>query len=138
MAETKTKPTAANVDDYIALRANEEQKADCKRLMTLLKRVTNESPRMWGPSIVGYGLYKYTYESGRTGEMCRTGFAIRGKELVVYLVAEGAEQEARLNQLGKHKMGKSCLHFKRLADVDMEVLEKLLVDSLAQLKARHG
>ena len=138
MAELKTKPTNASIDDYIASRANEEQKADCKSLMAMLKRVTKEKPKMWGPSIVGYGLYEYTYESGRAGEMCRTGFAIRGKELVVYLIAEGREQEALLAKLGKHKIGKSCLYIKKLADIDMKVMEQLVVGSLAQLKARYG
>ena len=138
MAELKTKATDANIEEYIASRANEEQKADCENLMALLKRVTEERPKMWGPSIIGYGLYKYTYESGRTGEMCRTGFAIRGKELVVYLIVEGAEQEALLKQLGKHKMGKSCLHIKRLADIDVKILEQLIIGSLAHLKARYG
>ena len=138
MAELKTKATDASIDQYIASRANDEQKADCKILMAMLKRVTKEKPQMWGPSIVGYGLYKYTYESGRTGEMCRTGFAIRGRELVVYLVAEGSEQEALLATLGKHKMGKSCLYIKRLADIDMKVMEQLVIGSLAQLKARYG
>ena len=138
MAEAKTKPTQASVDDYIASRASEEQKADCKAIMALLKRVTKEKPTMWGPSIVGYGLYRYTYESGRTGEMCRTGFAIRGRDLVVYLLAEDAGQKARLAKLGKHKMGKSCLYFRRLADIDTKVLEELVTESLAQLKRRHG
>lgn len=138
MTELKTKATDASIDAYIASRANEEQKADCENLMVLLKRVTEERPQMWGPSIVGYGLYKYTYESGRTGEMCRTGFAIRGKELVVYLVAEGGEQEALLKRLGKYKMGKSCLYIKKLADIDVNVLEQLIIGSLAQLKARYG
>lgn len=138
MAELKTRATGASIDEYIASRANEAQKTDCKSLMAMLKRVTREKPRMWGPSIVGYGLYKYTYESGRTGEMCRTGFAIRGKDLVVYLVAEGAEQEALLSRLGKHKMGKSCLYIRKLADIDMKVLEQLVAGSLSQLKARHG
>ena len=138
MAELKTKATDASIEEYIASRENEEQKADCENLMALLKRVTEERPKMWGPSIIGYGLYKYTYESGRTGEMCRTGFAIRGKELVVYLIVEGAEQEALLKQLGKHKMGKSCLHIKRLADIDVKILEQLIIGSLAHLKARYG
>tara|TARA_Y100001963_G_scaffold157876_1_gene255515 strand:+ start:1511 stop:1927 length:417 start_codon:yes stop_codon:yes gene_type:complete len=138
MAELKTKATGASIEEYIESRANDEQKADCENLMALLKRVTEERPQMWGPSIVGYGLYKYTYESGRTGEMCRTGFAIRGKELVVYLIVEGAEQEALLKQLGKHKMGKSCLYIKRLADIDVKILEQLVIGSLAQLKARYG
>jgi hypothetical protein len=138
MAELKTKATDASIDQYIASRANEDQKADCKSLMVMLKRVTKEAPQMWGPSIVGYGRYKYTYESGRTGEMCRTGFAIRGRELVVYLIAEGGEQDALLSNLGKHKMGKSCLYIKKLADIDMNVLEQLVVGSLAQLKAKYG
>lgn len=138
MAEAKTKPTQASVDDYIASRASEEQKADCKAVMALLKRVTKEKPTMWGPSIVGYGLYRYTYESGRSGEMCRTGFAIRGRDLVVYLLAEDPGQKARLARLGKHKMGKSCLYFRRLADIDTKVLEELVIESLAELKRRHG
>ena len=138
MAELKTKATDASIEEYIASRANEEQKADCENLIALLKRVTEERPKMWGPSIIGYGLYKYTYESGRTGEMCRTGFAIRGKELVVYLIVEGAEQEALLKQLGKCKMGKSCLHIKRLADIDVKILEQLIIGSLVHLKARYG
>lgn len=138
MAEMKTKATEASVDEYIASRATEEQKVDCTKLMAMLRRVTEESPQMWGPSIVGYGLYRYTYESGRTGEMCRTGFAIRGREIVVYLTDAGDEQLALLAKLGKHKMGKSCLYIKRLADIDMQVLELLVVGSLAHLKAKYG
>lgn len=138
MAELKTKATDASVAGYIASRASEEQKADCRALMAMLRRVTREEPTMWGPSIVGYGTYKYTYDSGRTGEMCRTGFAIRGRDLVVYLLAEGKEQQALLAKIGKHKMGKSCLYFRRLADIDVKVLERLVVGSLAQLKSRYG
>ena len=138
MAELKTKATDASVADYIASRANEEQRVDCKALMSLLKRVTRQRPKMWGPSIVGYGSYRYTYESGRTGEMCLAGFAIRGRELVVYLLAEGREQQALLSRLGKHKMGKSCLYFKRLADLDKTVLEQLVANSVAEVKRRYG
>lgn len=138
MAELKTRPTDASIGAYIASRASEEQKADCKTLMAMLKRVTGEKPTMWGPSIVGYGTYRYTYDSGRTGEMCRTGFAIRGRDLVVYLLAEGKEQQALLARVGKHRMGKSCLYFGRLADIDLKVLEQLVVGSLAQLKSRYG
>jgi hypothetical protein len=108
MAEAKTKPTFASVEDYLASRASPEQLADCKALMALLKRVTKQSPKMWGPSIVGFGSYSYKYESGRTGESCLTGFAVRGKELVAYLVVESPEQQALLAKLGKHKMGKAC------------------------------
>lgn len=137
MAENKTQPTAASVEDYLAARGTEEQRADCRALMAILKRVTKQKPTMWGPSIVGYGSYRYTYESGRTGEACLTGFAIRGKELVVYLMAEGPS-ERLLTKLGKHRIGKSCLYFKRLSDLDSAVLEQLVANSVADLKRRHG
>jgi hypothetical protein len=137
MAENKTKATDASVEDYIASRANAEQRADCKTLMSIFKTVTGQSPKMWGPSIVGYGSYRYTYESGRKGEICLTGFAIRGRELVVYLVLEGKEQEALLSKLGKHRMGKSCLYFKRLADLDRSVIEQLVASSVAELRRRY-
>jgi hypothetical protein len=83
MAENKTKATGGSVADYIAFRASEDQRADCKALMAIFRRVTRRQPKMWGPSIVGYGSYRYTYESGRTGEMCLAGFAVRGRDLVV-------------------------------------------------------
>ena len=138
MAENKTKPTDASVDDYIASRASEQQRADCQALMALLKKVTGQPARMWGPSIVGYGSYRYTYGSGRTEEAPLAGFAIRGRELVVYLLAEREEQRLLLSKLGKHKMGKVCLYFKQLADLDKSVLEKLVVGSIAEVRRRHG
>jgi hypothetical protein len=138
MAENKTKPTDASVEDYIASRAYAQQRDDCRELMALFKKVTRHSPRMWGPSIVGYGAYRYTYESGRTGEAPLAGFAVRGRELVVYLSCEGEEQSALLSKLGKHKLGKSCLYFKRLADLDTSALEKLVVGSIAEVKQRYG
>lgn len=138
MTENKTKATEASVADYIAARASDEQKADSKALLALFKKITKQPPKMWGPSIIGYGSYRYTYESGRTGEMCLAGFAIRGREFVVYLSVEGAEQRTRLSKLGKHKMGKACLYFKRLADLDQTVLEKLVAGSIAEVKSRYG
>ena len=137
MAEAKTKPTTASIDEYLASRASPEQLDDCKSLMAMLKRVTKQSPKMWGPSIVGYGMYSYKYESGRTGESCITGFAVRGKELVVYLVADSPEQPELLAKLGKHKIGKSCLYIKRLADVDANILEQLVARSVEEVKRRH-
>jgi Domain of unknown function (DU1801) len=137
-AESKTRPTDASVEDYIATRANAQQRTDCRQLMALLKKVTRHPPRMWGPSIVGYGSYQYTYESGRTGEAPLAGFAIRGRELVVYVLVEGEEQRSLLSKLGKHRMGKVCLYFKQLADVDRSTLEKLVVGSVAEVRRRHG
>lgn len=137
MAEAKTKPTGASVDDYLAARAGPEQLADCRVLMALCRRVTKQPARMWGPSIVGYGSYAYRYDSGRTGESCLVGFAVRGKELVVYLIAEGPEQARLLARLGPHRMGKSCLYFKRLGDLDVEVLEALVAGSVAEIRRRY-
>ena len=138
MAESKTKPTDASIDEYLASRASAAQLSDCKALIALLQRVTGQAPRMWGPSIVGFGSYRYPLASGKTGESCATGFAIRGKELVVYLVAEAPDQASLLAKLGKHKFGKACLYFKRLADLDQKVLEQLIRGSLAELKRRYG
>lgn len=138
MATTKTKPTGASVEDYLASRANEQQHADCLALIKLLKKVTRKPPHMWGPSIVGFGSYRYTYESGHSGEAPLVGFAIRGRELVLYVLAESPAQKALREQLGRHKMGKSCLYFKHLADLDLAVLEKLIAGSVAELKRRYG
>jgi len=134
MPENKTKPTDASVEDYIASRASAQQRTDCRALMAMLEMVTQQSPRMWGPSIVGYGSYRYTYESGRTGEAPLAGFAIRGRDLVVYLNAEGEGQQSLLAKLGKHKMGKSCLYFRTLADLDESALEQLVTNSVAEAR----
>jgi hypothetical protein len=138
MADNKTKPTDASVEDYLASRANAQQCSDCRELMLLFERVTRHPPRMWGPSIVGHGSYRYTYESGRTGEAPLAGFAIRGRDLVVYLSCEGEEQRSLLSKLGKHRMTKSCLYFKQLADLDRSTLEKLVVGSVAEVRRRYG
>ncbi len=138
MAKNKTKPSDASVEDYIASRANEQQRTDCRELMALLKKIIKQPPKMWGPSIVGYGSYRYTYESGRTGEAPLAGFAIRGRELVVYLLAENHRQKTLLAKLGKHKMTKSCLYFKQLADLDKSVLEQLVTGSVAEVRRRYG
>lgn len=138
MAENKTKPTDASVDDYIASRATQQQGADCRTLMTLFRRVTRQPPKMWGPSIVGYGRYRYTYESGRTGEAPVAGFAIRGREIVIYLLTDGETQAALLSRLGKHRIGKSCLYVKQLSDLDHSVLETLVTNSVADMKRRYG
>ena len=137
MAATRTKPTGASVDAYLTSRASPEQLADCKAIMAMCKRVTKQQPKMWGPSIVGYGSYTYRYESGHSGDACLTGFAVRGKELVVYVIAENPEQVDLLARLGRHKMGKTCLYFKRLADLDVKVLEALIAGSVAEVRRRY-
>lgn len=137
MAENKTKAGDASVEAYIEARASEEQRTDCELLMAMLERVTRQKPKMWGPSIVGYGRYRYVYDSGRTGEMPLVGFAIRGRDLVVYLDCEEQEQQLLLSRLGRHKMGKSCLYLRRLSDIDKGVLEQLVVGSVDRVNRRY-
>lgn len=138
MAETKTKTTSASVAEYLASRGSAQQLADCQQLITLLSEVTGQPATMWGPSIVGFGRYCYTYDSGHSGEAPLAGFAIRGRDIVIYLLAESGEQEQLLQQLGKHKMGKACLYIKCLADLDTVVLKQLVVNSVAELQRRYG
>jgi hypothetical protein len=138
MATTKTKPTGASVQEYIASRASEKQAADCKTLMAMFRKLTGKTPYMWGPSIVGYGSYKYTYDTGHSGEAPLAGFAIRGRELVLYLNCDQEKEKRLLAGLGKHRMTKSCLYIKQLADIDMATLEKLVVHSIAETRQRYG
>ncbi len=138
MARTKTTFTGASVEDYLSARANARQTEDCRTLMAMMERITGEPPRMWGPSIVGHGVYRYTYASGHGGEAPLAGFAIRGRDLVVYVSCEGEAQQALLTRLGKHSMGKSCLYFRTLADLDVAVLEQIVTDSVADVRRRHG
>lgn len=137
MAETKTKPTGASVEEYLSSRANAGQLADCRTVLAICRRVTEQAPRMWGPSIVGFGSYSYRYESGHSGQAPLVGFAVRGRELVVYLLMDSPAQAALLARLGKHRAGKVCLYLKRLADLDVEVLEALVAGSVAEVRRRH-
>lgn len=134
MAQNKTQPTSASVGRYIASRATAEQRADCKKLMALCRRLTGHRPKMWGPSIVGYGSCRYACEGGRSGEMPLAAFAVRGRQLVVYLDCEGAGNRVLLSGLGKHKTGKSCLYFRRLSDLNASVLERLVAESVARAR----
>ncbi len=136
MAETKTRPTGASIDEYLASRASPEQLADCKALMAMCKRATKAQPKMWGPSIVGYGSYTYTYASGHSGTSCLAAFAVRGKDLVVYVDVDSPEQKALRARLGKHRMGKVCLYFRRMADLDVTVLEALIAGSVAETRRK--
>ena len=138
MADNKTRATDASVDGYLAARAEAPQLADCTELMTLFRKLTGQPPKMWGPSIVGHGSCRYTTGSGRSGEMPLAAFAVRGKDLVVYLSCDDPQQPALLSRLGKHRMGKSCLYFRRLADLDRTVLEELVASSIKDAERRDG
>ncbi|MCL4809930.1 MAG: DUF1801 domain-containing protein [Thermoanaerobaculia bacterium] len=137
MAELKTKPTGVSVKAYLDAIEDEARRKDCRAIAALMKRVTGCSPKMWGPSIVGFGSYHYEYASGHSGDMCLTGFSSRGREIVVYLMAADERAGKLFAALGKHRRGKSCLYFKRLADVDLPVLEQLVALSCAETRRRY-
>ncbi len=139
MYEAKTKPTAASVTAFIGTIADEERRKDCRTLVALMKRVTGCAPKMWGPSIVGFDRYRYTYASGHSGESCVVGFSPRKGDITVYLLTgyEGAATQRLLAKLGKHRTGKACLYIKRLADVQLPVLERLVEQSVAEMRKRH-
>jgi hypothetical protein len=125
------------VAGHVARIADETKRADCRTLVALMRRVTGEEPVMWGPSIVGFGRYAYTYESGHSGESCVTGFAARKTDISVYLVMPGKRQHQLLSRLGKHRMAKACLSIKRLSEIDLRVLEQLVADSVAEVRRRY-
>jgi hypothetical protein len=137
MAETKTKATAASVAEHLAAIEDEARRQDCEALARLMAQATKLKPVMWGPSIVGFGSYHYRYDSGHEGDSCLTGFASRKGDISVYLLGNFPGRDDLLARLGKHKMGKACLYLRRLADVDLKVLERLVIESVAEVKRRH-
>ena len=137
MYVAKTKPTAVSVERHIAAIANEEQRNDARSLVDLMRKVTRQEPRMWGPTIVGFGSYHYKYASGHEGDSALTAFAARGRELVVYIAESFEGRDDLLGRLGAHKTGKVCVYIRRLADVDLKVLEKLVARSIADTKRRY-
>lgn len=135
MAETKTKPTEVSVADFLAA-ADPSKRDDALVLDALFRRVTGFMPRMWGPTMVGYGRYDYVYASGHGGSAMATGFSPRKAEHSIYVLADYAGQGALLARLGKHRAGKACLYVKRLRDIDLNVLEEMIRQGLADLVAR--
>jgi hypothetical protein len=136
-AQNKTQPTTVSPDDYIAGIDHPVRREDAAVLLDLMRRITGWDARMWGPSIVGFGQYHYTYESGREGDFMRTGFSARKANLVVYILPGYTDFSEILTRLGKHKLGKSCLYINKLADVDLAVLEELIRAGLADMAEKY-
>ncbi|MGH6615149.1 DUF1801 domain-containing protein [Sphingomonas sp.] len=130
MAENKTQATGVSVDAFLAAAEPEQRRSDARILRDLMTRISGEPAMMWGPSIIGFGRYRYRYDSGREGEMARIGFSPRKASLVLYIAGGFPRHDALMAQLGRFTTGKSCLYIKTLSDVDMGVLEALIVESL--------
>ena len=132
MGENKTRPTERSVEAFIEAVEPASKREDARVLDAMFRRVTGEEPAMWGPTMIGYGLYHYRYETGREGDMLRTGFSPRKAKHSIYLMGGYCDEEtakvrdAQLERLGKHSRGKSCLYINKLADVDLGVLEEMI------------
>lgn len=135
-ADMKTVQTAASVTGYVAAVDNDVRRGDAETLLKLYGKVTGWKPRMWGPSIIGFGAYTYTYDTGRSGDMCVLGFSPRAAAISIYggINPEQPEAKAILKTLGKHKSSRACVYINKLADVDMAALEAYLRAGLANMK----
>ncbi len=135
-ADNKTKPTILSVDAFLAAIEDDGRRADALALRSLLERISGAPAVLWGPSIVGFGACRYRYDSGREGTMPRLGFSPRARESVLYVMDGFSRYDDLRTRLGKHRTGKACLYVKRLADLDLAVLEELLSQSLQQSRDR--
>ena len=135
MPDNKTKPTKMSAAEFIDAIADQTKRADAKALVKLMQSATGEKPKMWGPSIIGFGTYHYIYDTGREGDMPLACFSPRKAAIVVYNLTSSKDSKALLAKLGKHTVSGSCTHIKKLADVDQKVLEALVVKSVAARRA---
>ena len=138
MADNKTKPTKLSVAVFIDALTDQTKRADAQAIVKLMQSATGEKPKMWGPSIIGFGSYHYTYNSGREGDMPLVGFSPRKAATVLYIMTGFTGSKTLLAKLGKYSTtGKVCLYIKKLADVDQKVLQGLVVKSVAAMRAKY-
>jgi hypothetical protein len=134
MADLKTKENEGDVNAFLNGVENERKREDSLKILNLMEKATGMEAKMWGDSIVGFGTYHYQYASGREGDWFLTGFSPRKQNLTLYIMSGFNEYESLLDQLGKHKTGKSCLYINKLADVDLDVLKELVIRSVEHMQ----
>ena len=134
MAELKTKPTQASVKEFLNQIPEKERREDSFAIAKMMEEVTGAKPKMWGPSIIGFGSYHYKYDSGHEGDGPVTGFSPRKNALTLYILMGFEKHRDLMEQLGKHKTSKSCLYIKRLSDIHQPTLKKLIKASIKQLQ----
>lgn len=135
--QLKTTERAASVEEFIASAPSEQRRAQSLIALEMMTRLSGEPAKMWGPSIVGFGKYRYVYESGHSGEMCLTGFSPRKAAFVFYIMGGAPEADPLWARLGKYKVGKSCLYVSRFEDIDLSVLEQIIAKSLAYMREKY-
>lgn len=134
MAKLKTTPNDESVQAFLESVENETKRENSITVLELMEEITGEKAKMWGTSIVGFGSYHYKYESGREGDSFLAGFSPRKQNLTLYIMSGFSEYDTLLGKLGKHKLGKSCLYIKKLADIDMDILKELVKQSVEYMK----
>lgn len=138
MAELKTKLTGASVEDFLNTIEDEQKRADCFGIVKIMKQAAKAEPEMWGPSIIGFGRYRYKSANGKENDWMLTGFSPRKQNITLYLMIGGFEEHgALLKKLGKHKIGGGCLYINKLKDVDIKVLKELVNESV-QLRKKSN
>ena len=130
MAKNKTTETNKSVIEFLNKIENEVRRDDSFELIEMFKSITGFEPKMWGPTIIGFGSYHYKYESGHEGDAPLAGFSPRKASLVLYFASEYENREVLLSQLGKHKSSKACVYVKKLSDIDLKILETMIVNSM--------
>lgn len=137
MAELKTKPNDKSVDEFLKKVDNQNKKDDCYEILHIMKEVTQDEPRMWGDSIIGFGTYHYKYASGREGDWFLTGFSPRKQNLTLYIMSGFEKYDKLLKRFGKYKTGKSCLYINKLQDINKDVLKELVIESVNYMKKEY-
>ncbi len=136
--KNKTAATGVSVKDFInSYVEKDEKKEDSFRLIELMKKWSGHEPKMWGPTIVGFGSYHYKYESGHEGDAPLIAFSPRKAEFSLYIYSPGKENDKLLKTLGKYTMGKSCIYFKKLSDLNIEAAEKMSKQTIKYLKEKY-
>ena len=129
MADIQTKVTEASVEEFLNTVEGEQKRKDSFEILKIMKQVTKQEPKMWGPAIIGFGSYHYKYESGREGDMPQIAFSPRKQNITLYIGVGDDSDNPLLKKLGKYTTGKVCLYIKKLADVDRSVLQELIAGS---------
>jgi hypothetical protein len=138
MAEAKFKPTDKSVDDLIEEIPDEKVRDDCHELVKIMRKATGAKPVLWAGNIIGFGKYHYVYDSGHEGDACLSGFAVRKTNITLYVMPPDLQKrEELLKKLGKHKASKGCIYIKKLDDIDTNVLEKMIRESVSYLKKKY-
>jgi hypothetical protein len=130
MAEIKTKQTEMPVDDFINSINDKQRQADCRTIISMMKRITGDEPKVWGDTVVGFGNVHLKYESGREVDWFKTGFSNRKDAITIYSMYGFISQPELLTKLGKVKTGKGCLYIRKLSDIDLNVLEQMIMNYL--------